>query len=111
MIHGETVYVSALAASGTDRLGNPARAYAEPVAVPNVVVAPATDEQLDDAHPDGMRCVYTLHFPRGYGESLRGAKVTVRGDDFHVMGDPAPYTEANVRGPWTMPVRVGRNDG
>ena len=54
---------------------------------------------------------YTLHFPRGYSSALRGAKVTVRDDEFYVSGSPAPYTESNVRGAWTMPVEVGRHDG
>ena len=116
MIVGETVHVALLATTTTtgearDRLGNQTRTYATPVAVTNVVVAPASSEELGDLRPDGMRAVYTLHFPRGYGQDLRGAKVTVRGHEYHVMGDPEPYTEANVRGPWTMPVTVGRHDG
>lgn len=113
MIHGETVYVSLLTVAGDarDRMGNPTRSYAEPAAVANVVVVPATEDELDATRPDGIRVTYTLHFPRGYAQDLRGAKVTVRGDEFRVVGDPKPYTEANVRGPWTMPVRVGRHDG
>ena len=42
MIRGETVYVSLLTTGEADRLGNPERTYAEPVAVDNVVVVPAT---------------------------------------------------------------------
>ena len=111
MIHGETVFVALLTLGAPDRLGNPTKTYSEPVAVSNVVVAPSTGEELGDVRPDGMRSVYTLHFPRGFGQTLRGAKVTVRGKEYHVMGDPEPYTESNVRGPWTMPVTVGRHDG
>ena len=111
MIRGETVYVSLLALGDPDRLHNPTKTYSEPAAVDNVVVAPSTGEELGDVRPDGMRSVYTLHFPRGYAQRLRGAKVTVRGREYHVLGAPEPYTEGNVRGPWTMPVTVGRHDG
>ena len=111
MIRGETVGVSLLVLSGGGRMGVPTRSYAQPFDVENVVVAPATDDEIEPTRPDGIRSVYTLHFPRGFSHDLRGAKVTVRGIEYRVIGDPAPYTEANVRGPWTMPVRVGRSDG
>ena len=77
----------------------------------SVLVVPATLDERDYLRPDGISVTYTLHFPRGYSQSLRGAYVTVRGDEYRVVGDPAPYTEENVRGPWTMPVSVGRSDG
>lgn len=111
MIRGETVYVAHVTGTATDRFGTPRPVYGEPVAVENVVVVPSTMDERDYLRPDGVRVTYTLHFPRGYSQSLRGAKVTVRGDEYRVVGDPAPYTEANVRGPWTMPVQVGRSDG
>lgn len=111
MIRGETVYVSLLTTGEADRLNNPERTYAEPVAVDNVVVVPATANDQSVQRPDGITVTYTLHFPRGYSSALRGAKVTVRGDEFYVSGSPAPYTESNVRGAWTMPVEVGRHDG
>ena len=101
MIRGETVGVSLLTDSG----------YAASTDVPNVVIVPATADELDASRPDGISASYTLHFPRGYAADLRGALVFVRGDTFRVVGDPKPYTEANVRGPWTMPVTVVRHDG
>lgn len=101
MIRGETVSVSLLTNSG----------YGAPADVDNVVVVPATADELDATHPDGITASYTLHFPRGYGQDLRGALVTVRGKEFRVVGDPQPYTESNVRGPWTMPVTAVRHDG
>lgn len=111
MISGETVYVSLLERGEDDRLGNPSRSYSEASAVGNVVVVPSTSDDSSYLRPDGIRVTYTLHFPRGYSADLRGAKVTVRGNEYRVVGEPAPYTESNVRGPWTMPVEVGRFDG
>lgn len=111
MIRGETVYVSRLVPGAVDRLGNPTDEFSAPERVGNVVVVPATSDEIATARPDGISVVYTLHFPRGYARDLRGATVTVRGQDYRVYGEPAPYTEANVPGPWTMPVMVGRHDG
>lgn len=111
MIRGETVTVSVVERGECDRLGVPSRSYSEPVAVDNVVVVPSTANEISYERPDGVLVTYTLHFPRGYDADLRGALVTVRGETFKVVGDPKPYTESNVLGPWTMPVQVGRADG
>ena len=111
MIRGETVYVSLLVAGAKDRLGNPTEAHAAPRAVDGVLVVPATSDEIATVRPDGISVIYTLHFPRGYPHDLRGALVTVRGEQYRVAGEPAPYIEANVPGPWTMPVMVGRPDG
>lgn len=111
MIRGETVAVQHVIGTTRDRLGVEVPTYGEPVYVPNVAIVPATLDETDYLRPDGIRVTYTLHFPRGYSQDLRGARVTVRGETFKVVGDPKPYTESNVRGPWTMPVSVGRADG
>lgn len=111
MIRGETVTVEHVIGTTKDRLNVDVPTYGEPVSVPNVVIVPSTLDETDYLRPDGIRVTYTLHFPRGYTQDLRGARVTVRGETYRVVGEPHPYTEANVRGPWTMPVQVGRADG
>lgn len=110
MIRGETVCVRRVAGTTTGRLG-PEPAYREPERVDGVLVVPETVGETGYLRPDGETCDYTLHFPRGYGKDLRGALVTVRGREFRVVGSPAPYTEGNVPGRWTMPVQVVRADG
>lgn len=110
MIRGETVTVRHAGGTTQGRLG-PVPSYGESVAVENVLVVPSTLDETTYLRPDGMSVDYTLHFPRGYAQDLRGALVTVRGDECRVVGAPAPYTEGNVRGPWTMPVQVVRTDG
>ena len=76
-----------------------------------MLVAPETAGEIGYLRPDGETSDLTLHFPRAYGQDLRGALVTVRGLDYRVVGAPAPYTEGNVPGRWTMPVQVVRADG
>ena len=110
MIRGETVCVRRVAGTTAGRLG-PEPAYREPERVDGVLVVPETVGETGYLRPDGETCDYTLHFPRGYGQDLRGALVTVRGMDYRVVGAPAPYTEGNVPGRWTMPVQVVRADG
>lgn len=110
MIRGETVYVRRFTGTMDGRLG-PEPTYSEPERVDGVLVAPETAGEIGYLRPDGETSDYTLHFPRGYDRDLRGALVTVRGKDCRVIGAPAPYTEANVPGRWTMPVQVVRADG
>lgn len=110
MIRGETVYVRRVTGTTDGRLG-PEPTYSEPERVDDVLVAPQTMGEIGYLRPDGETCDYTLHFPRGYGQDLRGALVTVRGKDYRVIGAPAPYTEGNVPGRWTMPVQAVRADG
>ena len=111
MIRGETVAVEHVIGTTKDRLNVDVPVYGEPVNVPNVVIVPFTLDETGYLRPDGIRVTYTLHFPRGYTQDLRGARVTVRGETYRVVGEPHPYTESNVRGLWTMPVQVGRADG
>ena len=94
-----------------DDLGEPTFEEPSREEVPGVLVQPGATSDLDASRPNGVTVAYTLHFPKGYAKSLRGCSVELRGDVFDVVGDPAPYTEANVPGPWSMPVEVTRADG
>lgn len=110
LMDGETVYVSVRSQTGTDRLNNAVRGWAEPVAVPHVLVAEATEDDQSHTRPDGMSCVYTMAFPHSCDLEMRGAKVTVRGRDLLVAGAPThgPRLQAN---PYNMIVRAGVRDG
>jgi hypothetical protein len=111
MIRGTTVTVTLRADSEPDRLGITEPAYADPVNVANVVIAPGDTEDMDVRHPDGVEVAYTLHFPKTFDADLRGALVTFWGETFRVVGAPSHYMRENVRGPWYMPVGVERFDG
>lgn len=111
MIHGETVIVGFPEEKGRDSLNNPIIEW-EDVEVSNVLVCPVTQSDMSEAdRPNAVRVVYNLHFPKTFTGSLRGCKVNVRGEWLGVVGDPRPYTDANVPGSWNMPVEVGVFDG
>ena len=110
MIFGETVTVIRPVVT-RDELGEPVEDEPTREAVENVLVAPGSTADMDETRPQGVSVVFTLHFPKGYGKPLRGCSVEVRGGAYEVVGDPQPYTESNVPGPWSMPVEVTRHDG
>jgi hypothetical protein len=113
-ITGEEVTVRLRRAAGTDRLGDEAFRF-EAVTVGNVLVNPSTTtyDRVDDGHPEAIECDLTLHFPRGFDEDLRGARVTVRGVEYEVIGSPQRYTDANLPPgcPWNLTAKVVRFDG
>lgn len=70
------------------------------------VVAPGATADLAASRPNGVSVAYTLHFPKGYTESLYRAHVLVRGEEFAVVGDPKPYSDANTPGRYNRAVEV-----
>lgn len=86
--------------------GDPARE-----AVDGVLVTPGATSDLDASRPDGARVALTVHFPRGYVKTLKGCEIEYSGETYRVIGDPHPYMDAGVPGPWTMPAEVERVDG
>ena len=108
VMDGETVYVAVRSTSSTDRFGNSAPTWAEPVAVDHVLVGHATADDRDVSRPDGVEITATLTFPRTCDLDLRGAKVTVGGRDLLVVGEPAHEPSPLF---WDMTVRAGVHDG
>ena len=108
MIVGETVVVERRVETGRDPGNAPIYSWVSET-VADVLVAPGPREDVTDStRPDGVEVRYTLHFPKGYPETLRGARVSVRGrEPMTVIGDPTHYTEANTPGRWSMPCEVG----
>ena len=93
-----------------DILGNPVMADAEPETVDGCLVAPGgtSDTEL----PDGVRVAVSVHFPKGYTDSLRGCDIRIPGwGTFHVIGDPKPYMPGNTPGPWWMVAECEATDG
>lgn len=85
--------------TGADEFGNPPKPtypekYAQDLAC---VVAPGdTSNRPEDGHEQPVDVAYTIYLPRSFASSLRGARATVRGETFDVVGDPKGYTEANL---------------
>ena len=109
LIPSETVTVLRPAVDRDD-LGEPVGGAVAAEDVP-AVVAPGPASELDASRPSGTVVAYTLHLPKSYRGPLRGCSVRVRGRLHHVVGDPQPYTEPMLPGPWGLPVEVEAVDG
>lgn len=96
---------------GTDPFGAPVEG--EPVEEPvdGVLITPGATADLDSSRPEGVRVAYTVHFPKGYGKSLRGCSIEIGGKAYRVIGDPKPYMEDGTPGPWSMASEVEAVDG
>lgn len=112
MIVGETVTVERRQEVGRDPGNNPLWEWV-PETVDGVLVAPGSRTDVEDStRPDGVEVKFTLHFPKGYPETLANARISVRGrKPMTVVGDPSHYTEANTPGEWSMPVEIGTVEG
>lgn len=111
---GATVTVYPRIWDERDGFGNVIEAYSTPVDVANVLVAPGTAQDLDDTRPEGVRVALTLHFPKTWAGSLRGAKVVLDSTyagTYMVVGDPKPYMGGLTPTQWNMPVEVEAYDG
>lgn len=108
MITGETVIVERPVEVGRDDGNSPLIEWVAET-VGDVLVAPGPRADVTDSHrPAGVQIKWTLHFPKRYPATLRGARVRVRGSGpLPVVGDPQHYTETNTPGRWSMPVEVG----
>lgn len=108
MISGITVTVERPVYGAADRFGNATRTW-KSEDVENVLVAPGSTDDMEAARPEGVEVAYTLHFPKGYDESLEGCKVVLPAPytgEYSVVGDPRPYMDANTPTPWHLPVQV-----
>lgn len=112
MIVGERVTVSRRVETGRDPGNNPTFDWVTED-VDDVLVAPGSQGDVADSNrPDGVRVRWTLHFPKGYPETLAHARIRVRGSEpVPVVGDPRHYTESNTPGRWSMPVELGVVEG
>lgn len=113
MIRGERVRVERPVDTGETTPGGNAVVEWVGEDVDDVLVAPGPRNDLvESTRPDGVRIAWTLHFPKGYPATLRGARISVRGQDpCRVVGDPQHYTEANTPGRWSMPVELAGREG
>lgn len=94
-----------------DPFGAPAEGDPIRETVEGVLVTPGATSDLDATRPAGTVVAMTFHFPRGYGKPLKGCIVEYAGEEYRVIGDPQPYMEEGVPGPWTMAAEVERADG
>lgn len=111
LLQGEGVTVITRTEVGRDPGNSPIWADVEQV-VDNVLVSPGPRaDVIESNRPEGVDVVYTLGFPKTLTGSLRGCRVRVRGEAFHVVGDPRPGQDNLTPGPWNRVVEVERRDG
>lgn len=75
------------------------------------IVEPGSSSDLDATRPNGVLVSFTVHFPKAYKASLRGALLVLRGETYSVVGNPQGYTEANTPGLFNRTVEVSATDG
>lgn len=113
MISGVTVTVNSPYQSGTDRFNNVVYGYTG-ADVDDVLVVPGSTQLLDASRPEGVSVAYTLHFPKTYTASLEGCTVTLPAPwsgDYHVIGNPTPYIDANTPTRWNRPCEIEEAHG
>lgn len=80
-----------------------------PVQVDNVLVAPATAQEiLDTVNLYGKKAVYTLAIPKGDTHEWEDHRVHFFNQDWHTFGIPLQGIECDIPLDWNMKVTVER---
>lgn len=105
---GITVTLYEVTQSGTNAFNEPV--FTEtPVEVENVLVAPASDNEILSAtNLYGRKVVYTLGIPKGDTHNWENRKVSFFGETFRTFGIPTEGIEHLVPTAWNKKVMVER---
>lgn len=108
MIKGITVTLYERTQSGVDAL-NKAIYTESPIKVQNVIVSPATAEEVTDSVSlYGRKAVYTLCIPKGDTHDWTGCKVTIKGTDYRVIGAAEEWIDDMLPLAWNKKIKVER---
>lgn len=108
MIRGITVTLYQKTEGDPDEFNNPTYTE-EAVAVSNVLVAPATSqEMLDTTNLYGKKAIYTMAIPKGDTHTWEDSRVSFFGEDWHVFGVPLEGIECDIPLAWNKKVTVER---
>lgn len=94
-----------------DEFGNMRPEYRPAFSLYNVLVAPASSQDLGPERPDGDATIMTFHFPKTYIGQLKGCLIGWRGSWWEVIGDPRPYSKDSTPGVWNRPVQARLVEG
>ena len=105
---GITVTLYEVTQSGTNAFNEPV--FTEtPVEVANVLVAPASENEILSAtNLYGRKVVYTLGIPKGDAHNWENRKVSFFGETFRTFGIPTEGIEHLVPTAWNKKVMVER---
>lgn len=112
-----TLLVRERSQAGRDTHGNPVASWSGPEPVPGCLWAPGTPAEEATSVPEGADVTATAHFPPGWARRLRGALVSLDGDEWlDVIGEPHAYPAGALGGatgscPWDTYALLGRTDG
>lgn len=111
MIVGEVVQVKIKRHGALDEFGNMRAEYSSGISVYNVLVAPASSQDLGTERPGGDATVMTFHFPKTYIGQLKGCLIGWKNAWWEVIGDPCPYSKDSTPGVWNRPVQARLVEG
>lgn len=107
-MRGVTITLWEAHQAGTNEIGE-AIMVETPVEVDNVLIAPASSEEILDAvNLYGRKAVYTLGIPKGDAHDWENRKVTFFGEDWRVFGIPLEGLEHLIPLSWNKKVMVER---
>lgn len=106
IVKGITVTLYEKQQTGVDAFNRPI--YTEtPVEVPDVLVAPLSDEEiLDTLNLTGRRAKYQLGIPKTDAHVWKGKKVGFFGEVWRVIGEPTKGIDDLIPLRWNMKVKV-----
>ena len=111
MIFGERVVLKVRQSGSLDEFGNELAEYRPGISLRNVLVAPASSQDLGSERPDGDATIMTFHFPKTYIGQLKGCLIGWGGSWWEVIGDPRPYSKDSTPGVWNRPVQARLVEG
>lgn len=112
MIFGETVQLRNWQTGSLDEFGNQRVEYRRTsISISNVLVAPASSQDLGPERPNGDATIMTFHFPKTYIGNLKGCLIGWKARWWEVIGDPQPYAADSTPGVWNRPVQARLVEG
>lgn len=107
MLKGITVVMFEAEQVGIDDFDRPIIEYKKPIEVQNVLVAPASSEDVtNELNLSGKRVVYNLAIPKEDTHEWKDARVVFFGKMFSVVGIPTEGIEEMIPMKWNKKVSV-----
>lgn len=105
ILHGIPVTLFEKTQEGVDPFNRPI--YTEtPVEVENILVSPATEEEiLDTQNLTGRKAIYTLGIPKEDTHDWTNVRVSFFGQEYRTIGSPVQGIESMIPLEWNKKVR------
>lgn len=108
IIKGIAVTILERTETGLDGFNQPIYDYT-PTVVPNVLVAPATTQEITDSlNLYGKKAVYTLAIPKGDTHNWENQRIQFFGETWQSFGYPEEGIEDLIPLDWNKKVKVER---